>query len=129
LHSNKTQAARLSILEGFKYDRIRVLVATDIAARGLDIEAVSHVVNYDVPSHPEDYVHRIGRTGRASSTGDAFTIVTAAELRELTHIEAFIGATIPRMKLEGFNYVYTALLDPEVQKKNARKGFGRFGRR
>ena len=89
------------------------MVATDIAARGIDVEQISHVINFDVPHHPEDYVHRIGRTGRAQNVGDAFTIMTAEDLQEVSSIEHFIGQKIPRVKLEGFNYAYCrCLLDP-----------------
>lgn len=87
------------------------MVATDIAARGLDIEAISHVINFDVPHHPEDYVHRIGRTGRALSVGDAFTVMTAEDIEEVAAVERFIGQKIPRVKLEGFEYKYTRLLE------------------
>ena len=79
-----------------------VLVATDIAARGIDVAGVSHVINYDLPQHPEDYVHRIGRTGRAQQAGDAFTLVTRDEMKKLAAIERFIGQKIERLKLEGF---------------------------
>ena len=113
LHSNRTQRERVEALEGFKSGKYEVLVATDIAARGLDIAGVSHVINYDVPQHPEDYVHRIGRTGRAQLSGDAFTLMTAEELDHVRAIERFIGAKIPRLKLEGFPYVYTALFNEE----------------
>jgi ATP-dependent RNA helicase RhlE len=78
------------------------MVATDIAARGIDVAGVSHVINYDVPQHPEDYVHRIGRTGRATATGDAFTFVMRDELKKLAGIERFIGQKIPQLTLEGF---------------------------
>ncbi|MDX2080861.1 MAG: DEAD/DEAH box helicase [Terrimicrobiaceae bacterium] len=111
LHSNRTQTERVEALEGFKGGRYEVLVATDIAARGIDIAGVSHVINYDVPQHPEDYVHRIGRTGRAQTVGDAFTIMTAEELPHVKDIERFIGQTVPRLKLENFPYVYTALFN------------------
>lgn len=112
LHSNRTQREREEALEGFKSGRYEVLVATDIAARGLDIAGVTHVVNYDIPGHPEDYVHRIGRTGRAQAVGDAYTLVTAEDLAMIESIERFIGMKIPRLKLEGFGYKYTTLLDP-----------------
>jgi len=91
-----------------------VMVATDIAARGIDVAGVSHVVNYDVPQHPEDYVHRIGRTGRAQAVGDAFTIFTGEDLEHVMKIERFIGAKIARQKLEGFDYLYCALFASEV---------------
>ena len=108
LHSNRTQTERIEALNGFKSGKYEVMVATDIAARGLDIEDVSHVVNYDVPQHPEDYVHRIGRTGRALKVGDAFTLITTEEMDHVRAIERFIGATVPRLKLEDFRYEETA---------------------
>ncbi len=111
LHSNRTQTERVEALEGFKAGRYEVMVATDIAARGIDIAGVSHVVNYDVPQHPEDYVHRIGRTGRAQNVGDAFTIMTAEELPHVKDIERFIGQSVPRLKLENFDYLYTAIFN------------------
>ncbi|HEX3625286.1 MAG TPA: DEAD/DEAH box helicase [Verrucomicrobiae bacterium] len=111
LHSNRTQREREQALLGFREGRFEVLVATDIAARGLDIAEVSHVINYDVPQHPEDYIHRIGRTGRAEATGDAFTIMTAEDATHVFSIERFISQKIPRIKLENFDYRYTALFD------------------
>lgn len=113
LHSNRTQQERVDALEGFKNGRYEVMVATDIAARGIDIAGVSHVVNYDVPQHPEDYVHRIGRTGRAQNVGDAFTIMTAEELPHVKDIERFISQKIPRQKLENFPYVYSAIFNED----------------
>jgi ATP-dependent RNA helicase RhlE len=113
LHSNRTQRERVEALDGFKSGKYEVLVATDIAARGLDIAGVSHVINYDVPQHPEDYVHRIGRTGRALQVGDAFTLCTAEEIDHLRSIERFIGAKIPRLRLESFPYIYTALFNED----------------
>jgi ATP-dependent RNA helicase RhlE len=113
LHSNRTQSERIDALEGFKSGKYEVMVATDIAARGIDIAGVSHVINYDVPQHPEDYVHRIGRTGRAQNVGDAFTIMTAEELPHVKDIERFIGQKVPRQKLEGFSYVYSAVFNEE----------------
>ena len=113
LHSNRTQRERVEALEGFKSGKYEVLVATDIAARGLDIAGVSHVINYDVPQHPEDYVHRIGRTGRALKVGDAFTLCTAEEIDHVRSIERFIGSKIPRLRLENFPYIYTALFNEE----------------
>jgi ATP-dependent RNA helicase RhlE len=111
LHSNRTQREREQALRGFRDGRFEVLVATDIAARGLDIADVSHVINYDVPQHPEDYIHRIGRTGRAEATGDAFTLMVAEDSRHVFAIERFISQKIPRVKLDGFNYRYTALFE------------------
>jgi len=111
LHSNRTQREREQALKGFRDGRFEVLVATDIAARGLDIADVSHVINYDVPQHPEDYIHRIGRTGRAEATGDAFTIMIAEDASHVFAIERFIGKKIERVKLENFDYRYTALFE------------------
>jgi ATP-dependent RNA helicase RhlE len=125
LHSSRTQRERENALAGFRNGRYEVMVATDIAARGIDVEQISHVINFDVPHHPEDYVHRIGRTGRAQSVGDAFTIMTAEDLQEVAAIERFIGQKIPRVKLDGFDYAYCRLLDP-----NPKPAFGtRSGRR
>ncbi len=111
LHSNRTQREREDALKGFRNGRFGVLVATDIAARGLDIADVSHVINYDVPQHPEDYIHRIGRTGRAENTGDAFTLMVAEDAQHVHAIERFIGKKVERIKLENFNYKYTALFE------------------
>ena len=111
LHSNRTQREREEALKGFRTGRFEVLVATDIAARGLDIADVSHVINYDVPQHPEDYIHRIGRTGRAEATGDAFTLMVAEDSQHVHAIERFIGRKVERVKLENFNYKYTALFE------------------
>ena len=121
LHSNRTQKERELALAGFREGKYEVLVATDIAARGLDIADVSHVVNYDVPQHPEDYIHRIGRTGRAESTGDAFTIMVAEDAPHVFAIERFISQKSPRVKLENFDYRYTALF--EEAKPGAAAGF------
>ena len=114
LHSNRTQRERVEALDGFKSGKYEVMVATDIAARGLDVEGVTHVINYDVPQHPEDYVHRIGRTGRAQKVGDAFTLVTIEELDYLRAIERFIGQKIPRLKLDNFSYVLTPLFNEQA---------------
>ena len=111
LHSNRTQREREQALRGFRDGRFEVLVATDIAARGLDIADVSHVINYDVPQHPEDYIHRIGRTGRMEAKGDAFTLMVAEDGRHVQAIERFIGQKVPRVKLENFDYRYTALFE------------------
>ena len=114
LHSNRTQRERVEALQGFKSGKYEVMVATDIAARGLDVEGITHVINYDVPQHPEDYVHRIGRTGRAQKVGDAFTLVTIEELEYLRAIERFIGQKIPQLKLDNFNYVLTPLFNEQA---------------
>jgi ATP-dependent RNA helicase RhlE len=104
LHANRSQSQRVEALEGFKSGKYEVMVATDIAARGIDVAGVSHVINYDIPANPEDYVHRIGRTGRAMAVGDAFTLTTPDQLGEIRDIERFIGQKVPQLKLEGFNY-------------------------
>ncbi|MCG3146990.1 MAG: ATP-dependent RNA helicase RhlE [Verrucomicrobiae bacterium] len=110
LHSNRTQRERIEALEGFKSGKYEVMVATDIAARGIDVEDVTHVINYDVPQHPEDYVHRIGRTGRAQKVGDAFTLITTEESDHVNAIERFIGAKVPRLQLDDFRYDATAMM-------------------
>jgi ATP-dependent RNA helicase RhlE len=104
IHGNRSQAQRSQALAGFKARRFRVLVATDIAARGIDVEALSHVINFDVPAVPEDYIHRVGRTARAELTGDAFTLVAPEEESELRAIERAIGKQLPRVTLPGFDY-------------------------
>ncbi|HEY5219549.1 MAG TPA: DEAD/DEAH box helicase [Gemmatimonadaceae bacterium] len=104
MHADKTQAQRTKALSDFKEGAITVLVATDIAQRGLDISGISHVINYDVPQQPEDYVHRIGRTGRAETTGDAFTFMAPDEIAMVRTIERMIGAPIPRISVPGFDF-------------------------
>ena len=104
IHGNRSQAQRTAALAGFKLGRFRVLVATDIAARGIDVEALSHVVNFDVPHVPEDYIHRVGRTARAELTGDAFTFVAPEEQVDLAAIERAIGKRLPRVIVPGFDY-------------------------
>ncbi len=121
IHSDRSQRERVEALDGFKSGKFEVLVATDIAARGLDIAGVSHVINYSVPENPEDYVHRIGRTGRAEAVGDALTLFTAEEQPYVGAIEAKIGQKITRDKLEGFKYAYTVLHDPKALKQRKRR--------
>src|SRR5438045_3301206 len=111
LHSNRTQREREQALKGFRDGRYEVLVATDIAARGLDVADVSHVINFDVPQHPEDYIHRIGRTGRMEAKGDAFTLMVAEHARHVKAIDRFISQKIPRLKIEDLDYRYTALFE------------------
>ncbi len=111
MHSDIAQKDRMAALKGFKEDKYRILVATDVAARGIDINGVTHVINYRVPENPEDYVHRIGRTGRAEATGDAFTLLTADEVDFAKSVEFFINHKIERRTLPGFDYAYTALLE------------------
>jgi ATP-dependent RNA helicase RhlE len=104
IHSNRSQNQRLRALKDFKSGAVRVLVATDIAARGIDVDGISHVVNYDFPMHSEDYVHRIGRTGRAHAIGDAISFITPGDQGPLRSLERFIGRGIVRKKAEGFDY-------------------------
>jgi ATP-dependent RNA helicase RhlE len=104
IHGNRSQAQRTAALAGFKAGQFRVLVATDIAARGIDVEALGHVVNFDVPAVPEDYIHRVGRTGRAELTGEAFTFVAPEEEGDLRAIERAIGRVLPRVTLPDFDY-------------------------
>jgi ATP-dependent RNA helicase RhlE len=104
LHANRSQNQRMEALAGFKSGKYEVMVATDIAARGIDVAGVTHVINYDVPENPEDYVHRIGRTGRAQAVGDAFTLVTPENASDIRDIQRFIGQKIPELRLAGFDY-------------------------
>src|SRR5438105_189539 len=104
IHGNRTQAQRTRALAEFKQGTCRVLVATDIAARGIDVEALSHVINFDVPNVPDDYIHRVGRTARAELTGDAFTFFSPEEETDLAAIERVIGKRLPRIILPGFDY-------------------------
>jgi ATP-dependent RNA helicase RhlE len=104
IHSDRTQAQRQRALAGFKQGQYKVMVATDVAARGIDVEGISHVINYDIPTFAEDYIHRIGRTGRAQSTGDALTFVTRSEARHVKKIEQFIGKRFEIKKYPDFDY-------------------------
>jgi ATP-dependent RNA helicase RhlE len=104
IHGNRSQTQRTQALAGFKSGRYPVLVATDIAARGIDVEALSHVINFDVPAAPDDYIHRVGRTGRAEMTGEAFTFVSPDEESDLRAIERAIGRGLPRVTLPDFDY-------------------------
>ncbi|MDR2982966.1 MAG: DEAD/DEAH box helicase [Puniceicoccales bacterium] len=110
MHADRSQRERQEALAGFKSGKYQVLVATDIAARGLDVRGISHVINYNVPDHPEDYVHRIGRTGRASEEGEAFTLFSPDEIPHLHAIEHLLGRQIERRKLEGFKYRFEPLM-------------------
>jgi ATP-dependent RNA helicase RhlE len=104
LHSNRSQSQRISALNAFKGGRVRVLVATDIAARGIDVEGISHVINFDFPMHAEDYVHRIGRTGRAQAIGDAISFFTPEDETSVRALEKMIRKTIERRTVAGFDY-------------------------
>ena len=120
LHANRSQNQRIEALAGFKSGKYEVMVATDIAARGIDVAGVSHVINYDVPEKPEDYVHRIGRTGRAQAVGDAFTLVTPENVGDVRDIERFIGQKIPELRLEGFEYKAFAPRPPQPAQNRPR---------
>jgi ATP-dependent RNA helicase RhlE len=126
LHSNRSQNQRLKALKDFKSGAVRVLVATDIAARGIDVDGISHVVNYDFPMHVEDYVHRIGRTGRAKAIGDAISFVTPEDHGDLRAVERFIGRGIVRKRAEGFNY--SATPPPGIPNEDERRQRGQQGR-
>ena len=104
IHGNRSQSQRTEALAGFKSGKYRVLVATDIAARGIDVTALGHVVNFDVPHVAEDYIHRVGRTARAETTGSAFTLVSQEEEGDLRGIEKAIAARLPRVTLPDFDY-------------------------
>jgi ATP-dependent RNA helicase RhlE len=119
MHSDRQMRHRTRALDRFAKGKVRVLVATDIAQRGLDVEGISHVVNYDVPLDPEDYVHRIGRTGRAGATGTAVTFVTATDLAALKTLEHRLGRTVERVHLPEYDYAGT----PQTEKRSpARRG-------
>ena len=104
LHSDLRQSERSKALEDFKAGKVRILTATDLASRGLDISNVTHVINYDVPQHSEDYIHRIGRTGRARTEGEAFTLFAPEDLPRVEAIERLLDAPLPRKELDGFSY-------------------------
>lgn len=112
IHGDRSQSQRIAALEAFRRGHSRVLVATDIAARGIDVEGISHVVNYDVPMQPEDYVHRIGRTGRMQAVGKAYTLVTPVDEGMVRRIEAVLKQKIERRKLDGIDYRTPALAQP-----------------
>ncbi len=128
IHGNKSQGARTKALASFKDGSIKILVATDIAARGLDIPLLPHVVNFELPNIPEDYVHRIGRTGRAGANGKAISLVCTDEIQYLKDIEKLINLKIPSKIKKGFEPNPNAALNPPKQKnrKNFKKGKGRF---
>jgi ATP-dependent RNA helicase RhlE len=135
IHGNRSQAQRTQALGGFKAGEFPVLVATDIAARGIDVEALSHVVNFDVPKSPEDYVHRVGRTARASATGDAFLFYSPEEEADVRDIERALGQRLPRLTLPGFDYTHkpapraepareAGSVSPRATRPGGRGGFG-----
>ena len=128
IHGNKSQGARTKALAQFKACKVQVLVATDIAARGLDIQQLPYVVNFDLPNVPEDYVHRIGRTGRAGLTGEAFSLVSADEIQQLSDIERLIKKPLEREIVEGFDPVHTLPVSAPAG-KNKKHGGGGYGQK
>jgi ATP-dependent RNA helicase RhlE len=114
IHGDRTQPQRIAALEDFRRGKSRVLVATDIAARGIDVEGISHVVNYDAPLHVEDYVHRIGRTGRMQAAGCAYTLVTPVDEVVVRRIEMVLQQKIERRRLDGIDYRAPALVQPNA---------------
>ena len=131
IHGNRSQSARVAALDGFKNGTIRVLVATDVAARGIDVADLGHVVNFDVPAQPEDYIHRVGRTGRAEATGDAFTFVAPEEEADVRAIEKAVGRRLPRVTLPDFDYslktkeVFEVPIAERIKEIRARKAADR----
>lgn len=123
IHGNRSQAQRTRALSGFKAGTHRVLVATDIAARGIDVEALGHVVNFDVPAIAEDYIHRVGRTARADATGEAFTLIAPEDEPDLRRIEQAVGAKLTRVRLEGFSY--DAKSDPPLEQTHRQRAASR----
>ena len=128
IHSNRSQAQRQRALDGFKDGTFRVLVATDIVARGIDVEGISHVINYDLPMKAEDYVHRIGRTARAGATGTAISFLAEEDSKELREIERLIGTALPSRDLEGFFYHQRVVPDPERNVKKPGRAATQGGR-
>jgi ATP-dependent RNA helicase RhlE len=118
IHSGRTQGQRQRAMDGFKEGRYQVMVATDIAARGIDVEGISHVINFDVPAFAEDYIHRIGRTGRAEATGDAITFVSRDEQKYLHNIEKFIGRKFTPEKCKDFGYAKSDSTHPKAANKS-----------
>ncbi|MDP3703276.1 MAG: C-terminal helicase domain-containing protein, partial [Candidatus Omnitrophota bacterium] len=120
MHGDRSQSQRLRALEQFRRGRNQVMVATDIAARGIDIEDISHVINYDIPGSPEDYVHRIGRTARVDATGDAFSLVDHDEEPMVKDIEKALNRTLPRVTLPNFDYKRAGAPRPHEPHRDAR---------
>ncbi len=130
IHGDRSQSQRETALRSFKSGKTRVLVATDVAARGIDVDLVSHVINYDVPVVPEDYVHRIGRTGRAGNEGRAITLLTAAEEHTMRAIEKLTGQSVERVLLPDFGGNLSTAKNPEkTPASSKKKTFRSFGRR
>ena len=126
LHSNLTMPQRMRAMDGFRRGAFQIMVATNIAARGLDVDHITHVISFDVPHVPDDYVHRIGRTARASAEGDAFILVSPPEEKHLADIERQIGQRLPRVTLPDFDYRQQG---PDRDVKSRPRGDGRRGQR
>jgi ATP-dependent RNA helicase RhlE len=129
LHGNRTQGQRQSALSGFKDGRYQIMVATDIAARGLDVESISHVINYDMPDTADAYIHRIGRTGRAERSGDAFTLVTPEDNAMVIELEKIMNQELRQQLIPGFNYDAPAPAKPSFTNVRARRGVPSNNRR
>jgi ATP-dependent RNA helicase RhlE len=130
IHGDRSQSQREAALRGFKSGKSRILVATDVAARGIDVDSISHVINYDIPEAPEDYVHRIGRTGRAGNKGRAITLVTLAEEHSMKAIERLTGQVVERILLPDFGgTLHSAPVKPATKFTPAKKSFRSFGPR
>jgi ATP-dependent RNA helicase RhlE len=135
LHGDRDMKERVRALDEFRDGKVRVLVATDVAQRGLDVEGVSHVINYDVPQDPEGYVHRVGRTARAGQKGEAITLMSPAEIGELRQIEYHIGRALPRVELPGYGFsdateeTVTVAATPAPTSRRAVGGRPRMGSR
>jgi ATP-dependent RNA helicase RhlE len=129
MHSDRTQGQRQRAMDGFRSGRYQVMVATDIAARGIDVEGISHVVNFDVPVYAEDYLHRIGRTGRATALGDAITLLSPEEYPCLHQIEKFVGRLFDMETCPDFTYLRPAPPEPKPEAKSppAHRAGGRSG--
>lgn len=127
IHGNRTQNQRTRALNGFKAGKFQVLVATDVAARGIDVDSLGHVVNFDVPNVPEDYIHRVGRTARAEATGEAFTLIAPDEESDMQRIERAVGSQIPRVQLEGFGYEETPGSPTETTTRSVGRSQGHNG--
>jgi ATP-dependent RNA helicase RhlE len=125
LHGNRSQSQRERALGDLRRGRVQVLVATDIASRGIDVEGITHVINYDVPHTPEDYVHRIGRTGRVDAVGDAFTLMAPEEGKQMIAVEKFLGRAIPRVTLPDFDYKARPTDDRRHHEEPSGAGAGR----
>jgi len=125
IHGNKSQPQRTKALASFKQNKIQVLVATDIAARGIDIDQLSHVVNFDLPNVPEDYIHRIGRTGRAGASGEAISLVSADEIKQLQDIERLMKRKIERVEIDDFETGHIVPESKPAPHKHQRKKVGK----